>query len=246
MRYRGVAAAVEVSRQRHSLARIFIVFLFHCLRFVCATSSCCFVFWRVIFTILFCFVMLCFALRLLLCPIYCIFFNSLPFRVFCVCCVLTRIARVCSFYVRFSCTNIPSVFVRVLCACFEQFYCVFCLHGFLRLCLRAFRSRGDASLFTPVPFFYFFFLNGRRLSGQGEVVDDTAVFDSNCITPGTEFMAKVSRHLRWPYMRLSLSLLFLGVVVVARILDRAEHYYYRYCCFAIGLSTTINRGRTEH
>ncbi|CAM9427673.1 unnamed protein product, partial [Laminaria digitata] len=32
---------------------------------------------------------------------------------------------------------------------------------------------------------------------KGEVVDDTAVFDSNCITPGTEFMAKVSRHLRW-------------------------------------------------
>ncbi|CAM9730330.1 unnamed protein product, partial [Ectocarpus sp. 6 AP-2014] len=32
---------------------------------------------------------------------------------------------------------------------------------------------------------------------KGEVVDDTAVFDSNCITPGTEFMAKISRHLRY-------------------------------------------------
>ena len=32
---------------------------------------------------------------------------------------------------------------------------------------------------------------------RGEIKDDAAIFDSNCITPGTEFMDLVSKHLRW-------------------------------------------------
>ena len=32
---------------------------------------------------------------------------------------------------------------------------------------------------------------------KGEVIDESAMFDSNCITPGTEFMDSVGRHLRW-------------------------------------------------
>lgn len=32
---------------------------------------------------------------------------------------------------------------------------------------------------------------------RGEVVDESALFDSNAITPGTEFMEVVNRHLRW-------------------------------------------------
>ena len=32
---------------------------------------------------------------------------------------------------------------------------------------------------------------------RGEIVDESAAFDSNAITPGTEFMAKVSEHLKW-------------------------------------------------
>jgi len=31
----------------------------------------------------------------------------------------------------------------------------------------------------------------------GEVIDESATFDSNCITPGTEFMEQVGKHLRW-------------------------------------------------
>jgi 5'-3' exoribonuclease 1 len=31
---------------------------------------------------------------------------------------------------------------------------------------------------------------------RGEDVDEGTVFDSNCITPGTEFMAKVTNHLK--------------------------------------------------
>ena len=32
---------------------------------------------------------------------------------------------------------------------------------------------------------------------RGEVVNEADLFDSNCITPGTEFMEVVGRHLRW-------------------------------------------------
>ena len=39
--------------------------------------------------------------------------------------------------------------------------------------------------------------NMRKARQRGEVVDDTTLFDSNCITPGTEFMETVDRHLRY-------------------------------------------------
>ena len=32
---------------------------------------------------------------------------------------------------------------------------------------------------------------------NGEVIDENELFDSNCITPGTEFMEQVGKHLRW-------------------------------------------------
>ena len=32
---------------------------------------------------------------------------------------------------------------------------------------------------------------------RGETIDEDAMFDSNCITPGTEFMEIVGKHLRW-------------------------------------------------
>jgi len=32
---------------------------------------------------------------------------------------------------------------------------------------------------------------------RGDVVDEENMFDSNCITPGTEFMEQVGKHLRW-------------------------------------------------
>jgi 5'-3' exoribonuclease 1 len=32
---------------------------------------------------------------------------------------------------------------------------------------------------------------------KGEVIDESTLFDSNCITPGTEFMEIVDKHLRW-------------------------------------------------
>lgn len=32
---------------------------------------------------------------------------------------------------------------------------------------------------------------------KGEVIDEEALFDSNCITPGTEFMEQVGKHLRY-------------------------------------------------
>jgi 5'-3' exoribonuclease 1 len=32
---------------------------------------------------------------------------------------------------------------------------------------------------------------------RGDVVDENALFDSNCITPGTEFMDLVSKHLKY-------------------------------------------------
>ena len=32
---------------------------------------------------------------------------------------------------------------------------------------------------------------------RGDVIDEENMFDSNCITPGTEFMEQVGKHLRW-------------------------------------------------
>lgn len=32
---------------------------------------------------------------------------------------------------------------------------------------------------------------------RGEAVDEAAMFDSNCITPGTEFMDVVCKHIKW-------------------------------------------------
>lgn len=32
---------------------------------------------------------------------------------------------------------------------------------------------------------------------KGEVIDEETMFDSNCITPGTEFMDTVGKHIRW-------------------------------------------------
>lgn len=32
---------------------------------------------------------------------------------------------------------------------------------------------------------------------RGETIDDENMFDSNCITPGTEFMEQVGKHIRW-------------------------------------------------
>jgi len=37
----------------------------------------------------------------------------------------------------------------------------------------------------------------EKAKTRGEVVDEDSLFDSNCITPGTEFMDLVSRHLKW-------------------------------------------------
>lgn len=37
----------------------------------------------------------------------------------------------------------------------------------------------------------------NQAKAKGEVVDEDNLFDSNCITPGTEFMDTVSRHLKW-------------------------------------------------
>ena len=37
----------------------------------------------------------------------------------------------------------------------------------------------------------------EKLKQKGVTVDEENAFDSNCITPGTEFMDKVGRHLRW-------------------------------------------------
>lgn len=36
-----------------------------------------------------------------------------------------------------------------------------------------------------------------KAAKRGDEVDESAIFDSNCITPGTEFMELVSKHLRW-------------------------------------------------
>ena len=32
---------------------------------------------------------------------------------------------------------------------------------------------------------------------RGQVVDESTLFDSNCITPGTDFMEILGRHLKW-------------------------------------------------
>ena len=36
-----------------------------------------------------------------------------------------------------------------------------------------------------------------KMKQRGDVVDESSLFDSNCITPGTEFMDTVSRHIKW-------------------------------------------------
>ena len=44
---------------------------------------------------------------------------------------------------------------------------------------------------------------------NGELIDESALFDSNCITPGTEFMEQVGKHLRWFIRKYFLLFLFL-------------------------------------
>lgn len=39
--------------------------------------------------------------------------------------------------------------------------------------------------------------NMEKLRAKGERVDEESAFDSNCITPGTDFMDQVSKHLKW-------------------------------------------------
>lgn len=39
--------------------------------------------------------------------------------------------------------------------------------------------------------------NLMKAQQKGEVIDESELFDSNCITPGTEFMELVGKHLRW-------------------------------------------------
>ena len=39
--------------------------------------------------------------------------------------------------------------------------------------------------------------NMEKLRAKGERVDEDSAFDSNCITPGTDFMDKVSKYLKW-------------------------------------------------
>ncbi|CAM9192531.1 unnamed protein product, partial [Ectocarpus fasciculatus] len=40
----------------------------------------------------------------------------------------------------------------------------------------------------------------EKAKQRGETVDESKIFDSNCITPGTEFMEMVGNHIRW-YIR---------------------------------------------
>jgi 5'-3' exoribonuclease 1 len=37
----------------------------------------------------------------------------------------------------------------------------------------------------------------EKARAKGETIDETKIFDSNCITPGTEFMEMVGKHIRW-------------------------------------------------
>lgn len=39
--------------------------------------------------------------------------------------------------------------------------------------------------------------NMEKLRAKGERVDEESAFDSNCITPGTDFMDQVSKYLKW-------------------------------------------------
>ncbi len=39
--------------------------------------------------------------------------------------------------------------------------------------------------------------NIEKARQKGELIDETKIFDSNCITPGTEFMEMVGKHLKW-------------------------------------------------
>jgi len=39
--------------------------------------------------------------------------------------------------------------------------------------------------------------NVAKARANGDTVDEDKIFDSNCITPGTEFMEQVGKHLRW-------------------------------------------------
>lgn len=36
-----------------------------------------------------------------------------------------------------------------------------------------------------------------KAKDKGEIIDDHSLFDSNCITPGTDFMDEVGKHIRW-------------------------------------------------
>jgi len=37
----------------------------------------------------------------------------------------------------------------------------------------------------------------KKAREMGQIIDESKLFDSNCITPGTEFMEMLNKHLRW-------------------------------------------------